>query len=261
MLRHRVKMRERNDGEQRSARQRDERPRQRQPAPCADAKSGEIRCREQHNRHVAPAIERVQQAHGLGLFIAGKRIHNRAVEHFDEPAADCGDRHGERQPEERLYNIRKKRQQRQPGRAAQMGENHRSARAEPVGDQRTERIDDHLYDKVDRNQQADLFQRNAELVVKRQKQQRGQIVRDSLRAKPEIARTRGVLRSQFHKNFFSVKQIFERKDYIMPRPARQSEKRGAMKHPGACSFCGAVERKFRALDAQENISSVKSSKK
>ena len=67
----------------------DHRPDARQDPPVFDPHEAEKHGGDQDNADMAPAVKRVEQAHGGFLILRRAALHDRADEHLDQPAANC----------------------------------------------------------------------------------------------------------------------------------------------------------------------------
>ena len=86
-----------------------------QNRPVSRAEAGEKERGAHDDGDAAPAVERVQQAHGRCFFLGGARLDDGADEHLDQPAADGVAQHGREKPEERVaHHIRQNRRAGKP---------------------------------------------------------------------------------------------------------------------------------------------------
>ena len=181
-------------GEVEAVGHRHQRPQHRQHRPAFDARQGEEQRGEQYHAQVAPAVEGVQQAHGGLLALGGAGLHDGTDEHLDQPAADGVQHHGD---EYACVGIRQQPRQRRQADQPQRGQHVRRHHADPVADPvhhaRRGQVHQQLHREVDRGDQRQLIQRQAELAGERQEQQRCEVVDDGLGHVADVAGVNGVV--------------------------------------------------------------------
>ena len=112
---------------------RNHRPGAGQYFPAADAENREKERGQQDDAHRAPAVERVQQAHG-GLFVLeGARLHDGTAQHLDQAAADGINDGAQEDAGKRVgQELRQKGEARQPGGGAHLRGHGASAVSDTV---------------------------------------------------------------------------------------------------------------------------------
>ena len=190
---------ERRAGEENTIGQRDKRPQKGHDLPLFDAENSEKRRGQQHDGHMAPAVERVQEAHVALLVVRRAGLHDRADQHLEEPAAQRVDGHGGRQPGRGIRKyIRQDRQQHEPRRGERVREQDRRAVADAVKKPGRQQIDAQLDAEIHGDEQRDPGQRDLVAPLEHNEQQRNKIIDDRLHDITGIAGIDRPLAGVFH---------------------------------------------------------------
>ena len=173
-------------------------PQKRQKLPVIGADGHKIDGGQNDDRHMSPAVERVEHAHGRGFFIARKRFDDRRDQNLGQTAADGIEEHGNHDTGERIDQIRQCAQRHKPEHGKHMRRDDGRTVADFVNILCADEINDDLDDEVHRNQCADFGQRDVKLRLERNKQQRGKIVDNGLRDVAEVACVEGMFVCELH---------------------------------------------------------------
>lgn len=131
----------------------------------------------------------MQKAHHRRLAFRRTAFHDRAYENLVQPAADRAERHADDQPDVRVrHQVGQEAERRQPYAREDMRRYDGGPVSYFVDKLRGGEIDKELQHEIQRNEQRDLFQRNPVSRLKCQKQQRREVVYDSLRNVADTAR-------------------------------------------------------------------------
>ena len=105
---------------------------------------------------MSPAVERVQEAHGLLFILCWKCLHDRDEHDFQKPSAQRVDRDGQEKPGERGgQDLWQERQADKPCRGSGVGDHHGRAVADPVDESSGQTVHQELDQEIDRDQQGD----------------------------------------------------------------------------------------------------------
>ena len=144
------------------------------------------------DRHGPPAVKRMQKAHRRSLVVRRAGLHDRADQHLNEPAADGVQQKRRQKPEKRMREQKRENPHPQkPRRHEHMRRNDTRPVADPVDDGRRKRVDEKLQQEIKRHEQRDLRQLQRKRILENQKQQRHEVIDDSLRHISHIACTDG----------------------------------------------------------------------
>jgi hypothetical protein len=128
-----------------------------------------------------PAIERVEQAHGLFLIVRRAAFHNRADQHLQQPAPNRIDHHRNQKPRISAgQNFRQHGKSQQTGRRKNMRKHDRGPVSDPVHKSRRQKIDQKLDSKVEGDQYGNPSERNPICTLKSQEQKRNEIIDNRL---------------------------------------------------------------------------------
>lgn len=148
---------------------------------------------------MAPAVERVQEAHVALLVVRRAGLHDRADQHLEEPAAQRIDGDGGRQPGRGIRkHIRQDRQQHEPRRGERVREQDRRAVADAVKKPGRQQIDAQLDAEIHGDEQRDPGQRDLVAPLEHDEQQRNKIIDDRLHDITGIAGIDRPLAGVFH---------------------------------------------------------------
>ena len=149
--------------------------------------------------HMAPAVERVQEAHVALLVVRRAGLHDRADQHLEEPAAQRIDGDGGRQPGRGIRkHIRQDRQQHEPRRGERVREQDRRAVADAVKKPGRQQIDAQLDAEIHGDEQRDPGQRDLVAPLEHNEQQRNKIIDDRLHDITGVAGIDRPLAGVFH---------------------------------------------------------------
>ena len=142
---------------------------------------------------MAPAVKRMEKAHGLFFVVGGTGFYNGADEDFNESAADGVDADGKKQSGEGIrQKSRQNGKQDDSGCGKDMCHHHGGAVADLVYKFGGQQIDAQLNGKIEGDEHGDLRQRDPIGVLKREKQQGYKVVDHSLHNVPGEAGVNGL---------------------------------------------------------------------
>ena len=122
----------------------------------------------------------MEQAHRLFFMVVWAGFHDRADDDFQQPAADGVDRNGNQDAGKRSHHVRQEGKQHQPQRRQHVRQHHAGPVADPVHKGDGDQVHQQLHAEIKGDQQRHLGQGQAELILKRDKQQGNIYVDDGL---------------------------------------------------------------------------------
>ena len=147
---------ERHPRKQHHIAERNQRPQPRQQPPVLRPARGKKQRGQQHDSHVPPAVEGVQQAHGFFLVVAGAGLHNGADQHLQQSSSDGVQNDGNQNTGKRVgHPVRQHGQQPQSRRGAAVSHQRGGTVADTVDQPGRKGIHQQLNQKIDGNQQSD----------------------------------------------------------------------------------------------------------